>query len=109
MTEFVLKVRPIVHHPSCYKPYLDSSGKVVLPQSILKTLLDMSGNTIFSPIAFILLRDEEELTSVGVEEFSAEEGFIYLPSFLIETYWIPYGTEIKLRFHNDTQKGTKIS
>jgi len=108
MSEFLLKVRPLAFHPSCNKPYLNASGKVIIPQSVLKTLMDISGNNVFSPISFILYEGEREIISVGVEEFSAQEGYIYVPSFLMETYWLPHDTEIKL-IYNEPQKGTKIS
>ena len=54
MAEFTLKARPLAFHASCDKPYLNASCKVIIPQSILQTLMDMSGNTIHSPIAFLL-------------------------------------------------------
>ena len=108
MAEFTLKARPLAFHASCDKPYLNASCKVIIPQSILQTLMDMSGNTIHSPIAFLLSQGDREIISVGVEEFSAPEGFIYLPSFIMETYWIPYETEVTLRYQR-VEKGTKIS
>ena len=108
MNEFTLKVRPLAFHSSCEKPYLNASCKVIIPQSILESLMDTSENTIHSPIAFLLLQGEREIISVGVEEFSAPEGFIYIPSFIMETYWLPHETEIILRYQR-VEKGTKIS
>jgi len=103
-----LIVRPLAFHPSCDKDYLNASGKVILPPSVLQKIMDISGNEVFTPISFLMIQDEKELLSVGVEEFSAQEGYIYLPSFVMETYWIPYDTEVVLRYIKP-EKGTKIS
>ncbi len=108
MTEFTLCARPLAFHASCEKPYLNASNKVILPASILKTLMDTSGNTVHSPIAFLLCQGEREIISVGVEEFSAPEGYIYIPSFIMETYWLPYETEVTVHYRR-VEKGTKIS
>ncbi len=108
MTEYTLKVRPLVFHPSCNHNELNASCKIILPSSILKDLMDASGNTIFTPMAFTLIKDHEDIISVGVEEFSAEEGYVFLPSFVIETYWFPHDSEVTLRYY-EPEKGTKIT
>jgi len=108
MTDFTLKVRPLAFHPSCDKPYLNASAKVILPQSVLQKIMDISGNTIYSPISFLMKDGERDIISVGVEEFSAEEGYVYVPSFIMEMYWLPHDTEVILT-HQQHEKGTKIS
>lgn len=108
MTEFTLKVRPLIYHPSCNNPYLNDSGKIILPASVLKKIMDSSGNTVFSPISFTLVKNGEEIISVGVEEFSAEEGFVYLPSYIMETCWLPIDSDIVVRYHKPV-KGQKIT
>jgi len=109
MTEYTLKVRPLVFHPSCNNPYLNGSGKVILPQSILNDLMDASGNTVFSPITFTIVSDAgENVISVGVEEFTAQEGYAFIPAFIMETYWYPHESNITLRYHKPV-KGTKIT
>ena len=108
MTEFTLKVRPLVFHPSYSNDGLNGSGKIILPASILKSLMDASGNTVFSPITFTIIKDDADIISVGVEEFSAQEGYVYLPSFIMETYWYPHDSDIIMRYCKPV-KGTRVT
>ena len=107
MAEICLKVRPLAFHPSFSKEYLNAGGKVILPPSVLREVMDISGNEIISPIVFTIMKEGEELISVGVEEFSSPEGYIYIPNFIMELYWLPHDSEIMLRYEN-VERGTMV-
>ena len=107
MAEFSLKVRPLAFHPSFSKEHLNAGGKVILPQSILNRVMDISGNEIHSPIVFTLIKDGKDLISVGVEEFSSPVDYVYLPNFIMEQYWLPHESEVVLRYES-VQKGTMV-
>ena len=70
MDDILLRVQPLAFHPTISKSELNASGKVILPQTILNKILDISNNEIPSPLIFTIIKDGEEIISVGVEEFS---------------------------------------
>jgi len=107
MTDICLKVRPLAFHPSFSKDHLNAGGKVILPQSVLREVMDISGNEIHSPIVFTIIKNDADLISVGVEEFSSPENYIYLPNFIMEQYWLPHESEVMLRYEK-VEKGTMV-
>jgi len=108
MTDICLKVRPLAFHPSFSKDHLNAGGKVILPQSVLREVMDISGNEISSPIVFTIMKEGEELISVGVEEFSSPKDYIYIPNFIMEQYWLPHESEVTLRYDKVVGKGTMV-
>ena len=108
MVDCILKVRPFAFHPSCSKQGVNTSGKVILPPSILQSIIDISENEILTNTAFTLIHNDKEIISVGVEEYSAQEGYIYLPRYIMEYYWLPINTEIMLHY-SEPIKGNHIS
>ena len=107
MTEITLKVRPLVFHHSFNNSSLNKSGKVILPEKVLKDILDISGNNIEFPLTFTLVKEGTDIISVGVEEFSALGEYIYVPQFIMEHYWLPQESKLMIR-NIHPPKGIKI-
>ena len=108
MDSIRLKVQPLAFHSSITNnTALNASGKVILPQSVLSHILDISHNEITSPLIFTIVKDGIEIITVGVEEFSGAENYIYLPHYIIEQHWLPYESEVTIKFEK-VKKGTKI-
>ena len=107
MTEITLKVRPLVFHHSFNNSSLNKSGKVILPEKVLKDIMGISGDNIEFPLTFTLVKEGDNIISVGVEEFSALGEYIYVPQFIMEYYWLPQESHVTIR-NIQPPKGTKI-
>ncbi|KAJ2694260.1 ubiquitin fusion degradation protein [Coemansia sp. RSA 1285] len=76
---------PITAHPDGNKQHLNNGGKIFMPPSALE---DISHLEVVYPLLFKLQNDESDETKrthCGVLEFTAEEGRVYLPQWMMET------------------------
>jgi ubiquitin fusion degradation protein 1 len=70
-------------------------GKVIMPPSALNKLSRLN---IAYPMLFELVNEQEDKkTHAGVLEFTAEEGRIYLPTWMMQTLLMQEGSIIKIR------------
>jgi ubiquitin fusion degradation protein 1 len=77
------------------KPDIHYGGKVIMPSSALDKLSRLN---IAYPMLFELINEQENRkTHAGVLEFTAEEGRIYLPNWMMQTLLIQEGSIIKIK------------
>jgi len=77
------------------KPDIHFGGKVIMPSSALDKLSRLN---IAYPMLFELFNEQENRKShAGVLEFTAEEGRIYLPNWMMQTLLIQEGSIIKVK------------
>ncbi|ORX64065.1 UFD1-domain-containing protein [Anaeromyces robustus] len=77
------------------KPDIHYGGKVIMPSSALDKLSRLN---IAYPMLFELVNEQEDRkTHAGVLEFTAEEGRIYLPNWMMQTLLIEEGSIIKVK------------
>jgi len=77
------------------KPDIHYGGKIIMPSSALDKLSRLN---IAYPMLFELINEQEDRkTHAGVLEFTAEEGRIYLPNWMMQTLLIQEGSIIKVR------------
>ncbi|OUM65673.1 hypothetical protein PIROE2DRAFT_41437, partial [Piromyces sp. E2] len=77
------------------KPDIHYGGKVIMPSSALDKLSRLN---IAYPMLFELVNEQEDRkTHAGVLEFTAEEGRIYLPNWMMKTLLIEEGSIIKIK------------
>ena len=81
---------------------LENGDKIILPPSALNTLTRLN---ITYPMYFRLESREQRKTHVGVLEFVAEEGHVYLPYWLMQHLIVQEGDMITVSVFN-TQKQT---
>lgn len=85
---------PVVMMSGNGRENLNYGGKVILPQSALSKLTMLN---ISYPMLFELASEETDLkTYGGVLEFTAEEGRVYLPQWMMETLAVAPGSLIKV-------------
>ena len=74
----------------------ESGGKIVLPSSVLERLTRMN---IEYPMLFKLTHyDSKRYTHCGVIEFSAQEGKVYIPHWLMNMLQIKEGNRVSLEY-----------
>ena len=74
----------------------ESGGKIVLPSSVLERLTRMN---IEYPMLFKLTHcDSERYTHCGVIEFSAQEGKVYIPHWLMNMLQMREGNRVSLEY-----------
>jgi len=77
------------------KPDIHYGGKIIMPSSALDKLSRLN---IAYPMLFELINEQEDRkTHAGVLEFTAEEGRIYLPNWMMQTLLIAEGSIIKIK------------
>eukprot|EP00871_Galdieria_phlegrea_P004784 jgi/Galph1/5306/GphlegSOOS_G3988.1 len=86
------------------KPQLENGDKIVLPPSALDALTQMQ---VSYPMLFQLESAAGRQTHCGVMEFVAEEGFAYLPYWMMQNLAVSEGELIKIRNAN-LPKGTFV-
>ncbi|EME28181.1 Ubiquitin fusion degradation protein 1 [Galdieria sulphuraria] len=86
------------------KPQLENGDKIVLPPSALDALTQMQ---VSYPMLFQLESSAGRVTHCGVMEFIAEEGFAYLPYWMMQNMAVGEGELIKIRNAN-LPKGTFV-
>ncbi|KAJ2657527.1 ubiquitin fusion degradation protein [Coemansia sp. RSA 1200] len=75
---------PVDAHPGGNKQHLNNGGKIFMPSSALEILGHSESD---DPMLFRLQNDESDemrYTHCGVLEFTAEEGRVYLPQWMME-------------------------
>lgn len=96
---------PITMMPGPDRPSLNHGGKVFLPASALDKLTRLH---IAYPMLFELINGAAEKTAhAGVLEFTAEEGKIYLPRWLMNTLLLQPGDLLQIK-STDLPPGTFI-
>lgn len=76
------------------------SDKILLPQSVLQSLLDQSGpsHLLPSPLTFRITNPlTRQFTHVGVREFSADEGTCLIPSVIASRIDLKEGQPINIK------------
>ncbi|GJQ09493.1 hypothetical protein GpartN1_g3718.t1 [Galdieria partita] len=86
------------------KPQLENGDKIILPPSALDALTQMQ---VSYPMLFQLESSAGRVTHCGVMEFIAEEGFSYLPYWMMQNMAVEEGELIKIRNAN-LPKGTFV-
>jgi len=86
------------------KPQLENGDKIILPPSALDALTQMQ---VSYPMLFQLESSAGRITHCGVMEFIAEEGFAYLPYWMMQNIAVSEGELIKIRNAN-LPKGTFV-
>lgn len=92
-----LKALPIAYYPGTFNPRLENSNKVILPQTILNSLLQEYKDDLQYPIIFKLQVNFLEFY-VGVEEFASNNDIIYIPNHIIQNNMIELNQEIVLHY-----------
>ena len=96
---------PVAMLPGAEKDTANYGGKVFLPTSALEKLTRLH---ITYPMLFELINGKKERsTHAGVLEFTAEEGKIYLPYWLMQTLLLETGDLIQIK-STDLPPGTFI-
>ncbi|KAI9725976.1 MAG: ubiquitin fusion degradation protein [Chrysothrix sp. TS-e1954] len=96
---------PVAMMPGPERESIDHGGKVFLPASALERLTRLH---ITYPMLFELFNGaKERSTHAGVLEFTAEEGKIYLPFWLMQTLLLEAGDLIQVK-STDLPPGTFI-
>lgn len=86
---------PMAMMPGPDRPSLNHGGKVFLPASALEKLTRLH---IAYPMIFELINGaKEKTTHAGVLEFTAEEGKIYLPTWLMNTLLLEAGDLLQIK------------
>lgn len=86
---------PMAMMPGPDRPSLNHGGKVFLPASALEKLTRLH---ITYPMIFELINGaKEKTTHAGVLEFTAEEGKIYLPPWLMNTLLLEAGDLLQIK------------
>jgi hypothetical protein len=75
------------------KPQLENGDKIILPPSALDALTQMQ---VSYPMLFQLESSAGRITHCGVMEFIAEEGFAYLPYWMMQNIAVSEGELIKV-------------
>ena len=96
---------PIAMMPGPDRPEANHGGKIFLPASALEKLTRLH---ITYPMLFELINGtEEKMTHAGVLEFTAEEGKVYLPQWLMNTLLLDVGDLLQIK-STDLAPGTFI-
>lgn len=96
---------PIAMLPGPDRPAANHGGKVFLPASALEKLTRLH---ITYPMLFELINGAtEKMTHAGVLEFTAEEGRVYLPPWLMNTLLLKDGDLLQVK-STDLSPGTYI-
>ncbi|KAJ1666742.1 ubiquitin fusion degradation protein [Coemansia sp. RSA 1813] len=86
---------PIAAHPEGNKQNLNYGGKIFMPASALE---EISHLEVVYPLLFKLQNDESgdiKRTHCGVLEFTAEEGRVYLPQWMMEVLDLEPGNTVE--------------
>ncbi|KAI9203118.1 ubiquitin fusion degradation protein UFD1-domain-containing protein [Polychytrium aggregatum] len=84
----------IAMKPDNDKPELNFGGKILLPPSALHKLAQLS---VEYPMLFSIgTLDETKVSHSGVLEFTAEEGRVYVPQWMMQTLLIEEGTIVRV-------------
>ncbi|KAJ2744835.1 ubiquitin fusion degradation protein [Coemansia sp. BCRC 34301] len=87
---------PVALYPGGNKADANYGGKIFMPPSALE---ELSRLEIVYPMLFKLENDESatsKRTHCGVLEFTAEEGRVYLPQWMMETLGLSPGSSVKV-------------
>lgn len=77
------------------KSHIEATDKIVLPPSTLDKL--MKDNNIESPFIFMLQSSKTgQIMYAGVEEFIANEGTMYAPSWMMDNLYISPGDKLMI-------------
>ena len=86
-----------------HKDNLNNSNYINLPESYLKKI-----NKLKHPYYFQLKSPNGLKTYVGVREFSAEEGYVILPHWILDYLGLNGSERIKVKLIKNIPKGKKI-
>ncbi len=89
---------------------LTYSDKIILPASVLDTLISQSNdsNPLPSPLTFKMESPiNGQLTHVGVREFSAPEGYVYLPPVVADKLQLKPGAAVNISL-SELPKGSYL-
>ncbi|KAJ8768739.1 hypothetical protein K2173_023643 [Erythroxylum novogranatense] len=95
-------------HPlsSIGKSHLEHGNQIIMPRSALALLLDLEVDEY--PMLFkIENRPSERLSHCGVSEFTAEEGSVYLPKWMMENLQLDNGDFVDVK-RITLVKGTRV-
>nr|KYP68228.1 Ubiquitin fusion degradation protein 1 isogeny [Cajanus cajan] len=77
------------------KSNLENGGKIIMPPSALHSLVSLD---MEYPVLFELTNPSaERVTNCGVQEFTADEGNIYMPEWMMENMRLEVGNYVSLR------------
>ena len=108
MESIKLKVKPIVFYSGMSSSIdLENSNKVILPTDVLSKLSHKYKDNLVYPLLFRVETDNGKVFAVGVKDFSANDGNIYLPKRLMEDNWLPYDSSVNITYITPP-KGTLI-
>ena len=105
-----LQALPLAFYPGTINPLLEHSNKVILPQRVLDLLFTKYGDELQYPILFEIQipynvheLDNKTIdlclsTCIGVEEFSSNENYIYIPNHIVEAYSIQFNQNVHLYY-----------
>ena len=100
--EFYLKAYPIMFLD---RPDLEKGDKIILPPNILQKL---SGSEIKGPMVFEVKNPNSQKKShCGIMDFTADEGCVYLPSWMMQNLNIKEGEKLKFKYKN-LEKGSYV-
>lgn len=100
---------PVAHnHTRCFKQeyhcfplshinktHLEDGNKILMPASALRRLMSMN---IEYPMVFEIRNPcSDRVSHCGVLEFSAEEGYVFLPDWMMKNLQLQYGNLVTLR------------
>nr|GEZ68625.1 hypothetical protein [Tanacetum cinerariifolium] len=100
-TEWVMEVEPPTNNHNrsymCYpfieKNHLEAGNKIILPPSVLDELV-YRGHVVY-PMTFYIRNPDTELHShCGVIEFTADEGVVFMPKWMMENMKLQDGEVI---------------
>ena len=89
------------------KDHLEVGNKIIMPPSALEQLLALPN--VVHPMIFRLENSNTGLYShCGVVEFTAEEGLVYLPTWMMENMQLQEGDVVNIK-NTSLPKGTSIT
>lgn len=101
--------RPIMHVLSAFsnqKNHLEAGNKVILPQSVLDKLAYC--RDVVYPLNFCIMKPDTDLHShCGVIEFTADEGVVYIPKWMMESMKLQEGELVNIE-NTSLLQGTYI-
>eukprot|EP00127_Corallochytrium_limacisporum_P002552 Clim_evm109s128 gene=Clim_evmTU109s128 len=90
------KVRPVAMHPDGNKDKMEEGGKIILPATALEILTMMH---IDYPMQFKLTYNETgRSTHAGVLDFTADDGFVYIPYWMMENMGVEMDENIQVKY-----------